>query len=105
MLLTFTVPQTGHIHKVTLKDELVHEYKMTVEEMAKFFSPQLDRQRRAIHNKVAQPVMNILIQELPDEDPKDVAEEARHIVTNFLDSTLNTGRSMLRDLYLSGSLR
>ena len=102
MLLTFTIPQTGTIHEVQLKDELVQEYKLTVQEMAMYFSPSLDKARRVAHNKCATPIVSILAQEL-NLPEQEVSEEARHIVTAFLEPSL-TGQSKVRDLRMSGLL-
>jgi len=104
MLLTFTIPSTGHIRSVDLRDELVHEYKLSIQEMSRYFSPALDRQRRAAHNKVAASLVPILKEELPEEDDASLTQEARRIVTGFLEESL-TGRSMVRELLDSGLLR
>ena len=103
MLITFTVPMTGTTHHIQLKDELIQEYKLTIEEMTKYFSPALDKQRRIIHNKVAQPVLQALEDELPNEDHAALADEARKVVTQVFESSL-TGRSRVRELQCSGLL-
>lgn len=103
MLLTFTIPATGHIRSVDLRDELVHEYKLSVMEMSRYFSPALDRQRRAAHNRCAASLIPVLKEELPEENEADLAQEARRIVTGFLEESL-TGRSMVRELLDSGLL-
>lgn len=97
MIMTFTVPSTGHTHQVQLKDELVQEYRLTVEQMSRYYSPTIDSQRRRAHNQVSTPVLHILREELPEQDEKTLANEARHIVTAFLEMTL-TGRSSVREI-------
>ena len=92
MLMTFTVPCTGHVHQIQLPDAVIHEYRMTIEEMEKFRCPQLDRLRRAAHNKLSTPICTILRDEMPDKTEKELMEEARNLTTQFLDNS-PVGRS------------
>lgn len=81
MNIRFRVLATGESFAVQLKAESVLDYRATVEEMARFFSIAIDRQRRAGHNKVAAPILSILREQLPTEDESALAKEARDLVT------------------------
>ena len=103
MLISFTVPTTGTNYSVDLKPELVAEYKVAVQDLGKYHTPSCDKARRLAHNKVSQSVFYILRKELPAEEDSELWNEARSIVTRFLEPSL-IGRSTVRDLRCSGML-
>jgi len=90
MTLHFSI--RGQQCEAALNDELIEIYRRSIELMYKLHSPSLDRERRKAHNKVSQPVFEILKTLLPDEEEYVLLEESRHIVTAFFDSA-PTGRS------------
>lgn len=81
MRLEFNILFSGASYCVDLNQAAVLDYRATVEEMARFFSIAIDRQRRAAHNKVAAPILSILREQLPTEDESALAKEARDLVT------------------------
>lgn len=103
MIISFVVAVTGHCLSVELNDRQVSEYRNCVQDMQRYFSPQLDRQRRAAHNKVSQPVLEALMVDCPELDPQELLLEARSIVTEFFVKT-HPGRSRVGELRNSGSL-
>lgn len=97
-------PRTGEVRELSIHDNLVHEYQRVIKDMQMFFSPQLDRERRAVHNKLSSPVAKVVREWNPELPESEVMEEARHIVTGFLEQAAPTGLSRVQALRLSGLL-
>lgn len=104
MVVTISNPRTGEVREVTLHDGLVHEYQQVIKDMQMFFSHALDTERRVVHNKLSSPVAKVVREWNPEIPEAEVVEEARHIVTGFLEQTAPTGLSRVQALRLSGTL-